>query len=692
MTTAFSRDRAEMTTSKTNAPGEVEKRTGEEDRENASAAGSEDIPGRERRKPFDGFSLGTPLTAAFVGGFLVIENVMGDGQESSEGEGPSPADNMLWQDGDGLDAALSSGAMADSGSVNLGTGGRGDVDVGASDSAALDGRAGGPGSADGSVMPGIAETSDAAVVQAASADGSPVSVNLLNINVSNGEVESEEIEPIVEDEVLSRKRTVGTPGDDVLIGTDGHDELVGASGNDVLHGLGGSDVLLGNEGDDQLFGGTGRDRLDGGAGNDILDGGQDTDLDLLRGGLGDDVIYVDGLHDVPLERDFGAYANDNDLVVIRQGYADQLPNGHDSATFVFADNLGAPLPEGASGYRQLLSAGVENAGSEGTANHDFFADGRDNQLFGNDGDNVIHAGGGDDRAFGGGGQDRIFGGDGDDELRGGSGNDVIDGGRGEDMLYGDAGNDTFVIGMNDTAIDTVFDHEGINSIRLDGVGDRQVDASLLGDDLYISVDQTPIARVESYVGHESAWSGIDFGQGVKSISSLLQERPDIADAVSEAEARAAEAAGDDLLALHQHLTEPTVLGARRASERLDGGEEDDWLSGFDGRDTLFGHAGNDILEGGDDSDDLRGGAGDDRYIFNAGERGIDTIRDTEGRNFAELKGYDRAKIEGAMFGDDLRVLADGDLLFSVEDYAQHADSFQGVQAGNRFIQTEDLFA
>ena len=40
-----------------------------------------------------------------------------------------------------------------------------------------------------------------------------------------------------------------------------------------------------------------------------------------------------------------------------------------------------------------------------------------------------------------------------------------------------------------------------------------------------------------------------------------------------------------------------------------------------------------------------------------------------------------------MFGDDLRVIADGDMLFTVENHAQHQESFQGVQVGNRFIDT-----
>ena len=121
-------------------------------------------------------------------------------------------------------------------------------------------------------------------------------------------------------------------------------------------------------------------------------------------------------------------------------------------------------------------------------------------------------------------------------------------------------------------------------------------------------------------------------------------------------------------------------------------EEDDWLSGFDGKDVLFGQDGDDILAGGDGYDDLRGGAGNDRYLFEKREQGFDKIKDTEGRNMAELRGFDGADIEGAILGEDLAVLADGDILFTVQDFTANQEHFQGVRVGNRFIATEDLLA
>lgn len=647
----------------------------------------------ERRRRRDNLAIGAPLTAAFIGGFLVIENLAGATQSEDNDPATLPDDMLDFDpESEGWTEDLADNALSPS-----------PANLNADDASVIQDPAEAP-SEDASLelaADGIAGTSTIPAVQAMS-EGAPVpdgddggggdaNLNFIDINIGNTE-EGEGIDPIVEDEVISRNREFGTPGDDLLVGTDGHDAISGGEGDDIVRGLDGSDILNGNGGDDELFGGAGRDRLDGGAGADRLEGGDDNDLDLLQGGLGDDVIIIQSHNDVALERDFGAYADDQDLVIVREGYADDLPHGEQSSTFVFADNLGSSLPPGASGYRQLLSDGIEHVRLEGTADHDIFADDLDNQLTGNAGANVIFGGAGNDQLSGDAGADQLDGGDGDDELKGGSGDDVIAGGSGEDMLYGDAGDDTFVFGLNDSAIDTVFDHEGVNRLILDGVTDQTVEASLLENDLYVTADGAPVAKVDGYVGNEDAFAGVDYGDGLHSFDDLLTAHEDLQGALDDAAEERAEAEAHDLLSAHLHLSEPTVIGDPRSDQRLDGAEGDDWLSGFDGRDVLYGHDGNDILEGGDDSDKLRGGAGDDRYVFSSGEDGIDIIRDSEGRNLAELKGFDGAKIEGVMFGDDLRVLADGDLLFAVEDFALNPDSFEGAQVGQRLIQTEDLLA
>lgn len=647
----------------------------------------------ERRKAGDGLGIGAPLTAAFIGGFLIIENLAGADQPDDGDMAILPNDLLLF-DGESeawpdnvSEADQSAGAKA--GNSDGAASAQDPASAPSEDVSALGGAA------------GIDATPAMAMVEAAAqvtpmpeedgGEGADANLNFFNINIGDGETDAG-VDPIIEDEVISRNRQVGTPGDDILTGTDGHDAISGAEGDDIISGLGGSDILNGNGGDDQLFGGAGRDRLDGGAGADQLDGGNDDDLDLLKGGSGDDVLILHGTNDIALESYNSGGTGGDDLLIVNHSLANDLPGGADGFTFAFAENHGYDLPDGTAGARRLVGNNIEHIQLKGSANHDIVADSYDNRLTGNDGNNIIHAGDGDDDVIGGGGRDDLKGGKGDDELFGGAGDDVIEGGLGEDMLYGNAGDDVFVIGLNDSAIDTVFDHEGVNSLVLDGVTDQTVEASLLGDDLYVTVDEAPVAKVSDYVGNEGSFAGIDYGQDVKSFDTLLTDHEDLEGALSAAEAERAEAEATDLLSAHLHLSEPTITGDLRSDQRLDGTGGDDWLSGFDGKDVLFGHDGNDILEGGDGKDQLRGGAGDDRYLFSKGESGIDEIRDTEGRNIAELKGYDGAEIDGAMLGDDLAVLANGKVLFTVDDFASNEGAFQGVQAGNRFLDTEDLLA
>ncbi len=630
----------------------------------------------ERRRQSNTLGIGAPLTAAFIGGFLVIENLEGADQPDGSDAGALATDLSLLEGGEGELTGMASGAEdgVDGGGEGTSNAARADDPESApSEDAGL--RVDASQSAAQSAMPAVAAASVLTAAQSGGAGTIDANVNILDVNISDANADVA-IDPFVEDEVLRRDQQNGTREDDVLIGSDGDDAISGGSGDDIIFGGAGRDLLNGNEGDDQLFGEAGADDLKGGAGDDILDGGED--YDNLLGGIGNDTLIVNNLHDVAL--DYGHAVNSgNDTLVVRQGYADELSEvtGIDDATFLFSEHLDlqTTLPSGFAGKTQQVAKGIENVNLEGTADLDIFADSGDNRLSGNLGDN------------------RIFGDLGNDQLLGEAGDGyLLEGGLGEDMLYGDAGDDLFLIGLSDSAVDTVFDHEGANRVKIEGVTDQKVEASILDDDLYLTVDETPVAKVESYVGHEDAIEGIDFGQGLRSVDSLLTQDQGIGTAVDEAQARADELAANDPLFSHDHLTEPTIVGDPRVDQRLVGTEEDDWLSGLDGKDVLFGQDGDDILAGGDDYDDLRGGAGNDRYLFEEREKGFDEIKDNEGQNLAEIRGFDGADIEGAMLGDDLAVLADGDILFTVKDFAANQDHFQGVQAGNRFIPTEDLLA
>lgn len=207
----------------------------------------------------------------------------------------------------------------------------------------------------------------------------------------------------------------GMDGADVLNGDAGIDYLVGGIGNDILRGGADADALYGEDGDDYLDGGTSFDTdiLVGGAGNDTLYGisGQaNPDYDLMDGGSGDDVYWVDTGADLTFEA---------------------LGGGIDTVhANVTVPNAGV-----------YLYANVENLVLEGTT-----AFGVGNEL-----DNVLTG-----SASG-------------NWLLGGLGDDTINGMGGNDVLFGEGGADVFVFGAN-SGQDVIGDFtRGRDRIQLNGL-------------------------------------------------------------------------------------------------------------------------------------------------------------------------------------------------------------------------------
>jgi Ca2+-binding RTX toxin-like protein len=195
-----------------------------------------------------------------------------------------------------------------------------------------------------------------------------------------------------------------------------------------------------------------------------------------------------------------------------------LGSGVDPSTF----------PEGLGAYRHQVHPGIENIQLEGNADHDVVADGTGNTIGGNaglnslyagDGADTVHGGGGDDHLFGEGGSDRLFGDDGADWLDGGLGDDWLNGGFGDDWLSGGAGDDTFLLGLEGN--DSVFDHDGSNTLRLEGGDPAKLTAALEGSDLILNYDGQQLAAVRDWVGHEGSIAGIDFGSGSRPIDDFL---------------------------------------------------------------------------------------------------------------------------------------------------------------------------
>jgi Ca2+-binding RTX toxin-like protein len=691
------------------------------------------VPDRTR---IDGLAIGAPVTAAFVGVMLAKGELAGaafDGDRSTiaaaggrqtelAGTGPGKLagnDGALQEEaGDVAGAAYGQAAALDPVSVGeqpLAGGGAGPI----------------PGS-EGSIP--LSEASAAGDPGRAPGAGPQISVTFGSGGLLPGFDEAitaaaDNLEPIGD-------YTAGDTDDDVIHGTDGSDHLLGGAGDDIIHGLGGSDHLDGGAGDDQLSGGAGNDTLLGGTGDDLLDGGADDDLlfggdgsdtlsggtgsdqldggdgndsldggtgaDRLLGGSGDDLLIVDNQNDLALERGYGSDGGGSDVLQVQGSFGDQ------AVTFVFGSDLDDALPDGVAGYHQQVDPEIENLVLNGSMGHDAIGDARNNSLIGNAGDNVLFGAAGDDFLSGGAGHDRLDGGLGDDELQGGLGDDILAGSSGADrlyggdgddllsggldadQLYGGAGNDTFAISLHDNAVDTVFDHEGSNHIRLEGVTDQAVQAVIVGDDLYLIVDANPVAVVSGYVGHEDSFAGVDLGDGIIGVDQLLPQ--DLSGLSEEAAIFEPEPAGPvpgDLLA--SYLSAPSMAGGN-ASDQLIGTDAADWLSGLAGDDDLQGGDGADVLEGGDGSDWLRGGAGDDRYLFKSGQSGLDTISDAEGSNIAELDGFAGARLEGVVVGHDLVVVADYAPIFKVENYVGNEASFAGVQVDDSFVPSEDLLS
>ena len=288
--------------------------------------------------------------------------------------------------------------------------------------------------------------------------------------------------------------------------------------------------MFGGDGHDDLYGGSGNDQLEGGDGDDLLDGGSGTDQ--LNGGTGNDVLVVEHQHDLALEQSWGQAGGGWDTLQVAEGFSSG------PVTFVLGQRFrragGRNVGRTSSGPRRDREPDADGLGRARCARR------RPRQPpAGNAGANALYGFAGDDLLQGGDGDDLLDGGVGADRLEGGAGNDLLQAATatircgeatattaspadaGADLLYGGAGDDIYVIGLNDYAINTVFDHEGSNHVVLEGYTGQKIQAAVLDGDLHIVADANPVAIVSDYVGHEASFAGIDFGAGIVAVEDLL---------------------------------------------------------------------------------------------------------------------------------------------------------------------------
>ncbi len=428
-------------------------------------------------------------------------------------------------------------------------------------------------------------------------------------------------------------KKTGTAQADVLIGTAGADELFGLGGNDVLKGNGGNDYLDGGTGRDDLRGGAGNDIyivdnagdinksisdpghdtvgalinyvlgpqqedltllgkspltgtgnaganhltgndaaniLIGLGGNDVLDGHKGADD--LRGGAGDDLYFIDNVHDInktlhdagtdQVQSTVSYVLGDFQESLVLLGAAALSASGNAGDNFI-RGNDGANIIHGLAGADVL---------DGGKGNDQLFGDGGNDTLYGFAGVDVLHGGEGNDQLYGldngdtlqgDAGNDKLFGGNGDDALFGGDGNDLLSGEQGADALHGGNGNDTYFLDgtlVNGVAIDTAAEID-------DGL-DPGIDTVQVNFDYTLGLNQENI----------------------------------------------------------QFYGTPARHGVGNASDNI-------ITSTSPGGDELFGMGGNDTLDGGVGADHLVGGEGNDVYfIDNANDinaadldPGIDTV-------------------------------------------------------------------
>ncbi|PYG31585.1 Ig-like domain-containing protein [Pelagimonas varians] len=297
-----------------------------------------------------------------------------------------------------------------------------------------------------------------------------------------------------------RDSVEGGSGDDVILTGDDADTILGGSGDDTINAGIDDDSVAGGTGDDSILGGHGSDTLLGGQGNDYLDASltgaiaeevdatdisTDNDMDLVRGGQGDDTL-IGGDDDDSLDGGQGDDSIDagidDDNVTGGVG-DDTIIGGHGSDTL--DGGQGDDFIDGSN----MASLEIPDATDPDPEDDRDFINGAlgDDTLYGGDDDDTLIGGSGEDFLHGGIDEDSISGGADDDTLVGGRGNDTLDGGAGQDSIRG--GEDRDMIRVNSAAegsgdtVDGGSEGDDYDILDLGGAGERDVDWRL--------VNQTP---------------------------------------------------------------------------------------------------------------------------------------------------------------------------------------------------------
>lgn len=269
---------------------------------------------------------------------------------------------------------------------------------------------------------------------------------------------------VATDTLLGIEHIVGTAGNDTILAK--NDIALPADTYGYIRGGAGNDTLVGGRFVDVIYGGDGDDGMTDGGISIPIGGGND----LLAGGAGNDIAYVQTASTVVLE--FAGQGRD--LVIASVSYTlgahvEQLTLLNNPGAFAGTGNAGgnqvfgntyANTLSGLAGFDSLY--GLEGAdtlrgGSEadylyGGAEADALYGGTENDaLQGDAGADILDGGAGLDTLTGGNDNDTLYGRAEDDTLFGGGGDDRLHGGTGRDRMTGGKGLDTFVFATADEA-------------------------------------------------------------------------------------------------------------------------------------------------------------------------------------------------------------------------------------------------
>jgi Ca2+-binding RTX toxin-like protein len=468
----------------------------------------------------------------------------------------------------------------------------------------------------------------------------------------------------------------GWQGKDILNGGAGNDTLNGGDGDDILNGGAGNDTLNGGDGDDILNGGAGNDTLYGGYGNDILIGG--TGNDILRGGdWHKDRYEFEAGHGQDVVEDYGSLSKEqqntrNDLVFKGAKLADAefICSGMDLIIKAYGSMDSVTLPNYFNANYQDGRAFNFIFDDQSVTYEDLY----ENPLLGGNGDDILNGGAGNDVIGGGYGDDILNGGEGNDVLNGGEGYDILNGGSGNDILNGgdwhkdryefEAGHGQDVI--YDLGYSSQDDQSNRNDLVFKGAKLADAEFTRSGKDLVIraygSADSVTLSDyLNDDNGHSRAFNFIFDDQ------SITYEDIKYHYGVTQS--------GDE---------QDNVLTGWEGKDILNGGTGDDTLNGEGGNDILNGGAGDDILNGGKGEDTLNGGAGDD--ILNGGD-GFDILNGGAGNDVLKGGEWDKDRYEfEAGHGNDVI----DDFGYASEEYQKHLNElvFKGARlAEAKFIRS-----